>query len=213
MPKQMQRNREIYLAPDILGKYNGSVPIVIDERNGNRELDPNDINTKILIYESEVIEWFLEPASELLKLDSFKNSFIVLMVCMAYFEGVEQYKTGVDSGKRSRECFIDSVERLYPNKFQRSYIGKLYAKSRCGLFHNGMVKGGVVFNNSFGHAIEFFDNGENININPKLLLERIREDFEEYISELRQGITEDADQHSRVAIENFDRMFSLFYEK
>jgi hypothetical protein len=209
MSKQIEWNREIYLAPDILGKYNDFGPIVIDERNGNIELDPNDIETKILIYEREVKEWFLEPASELLNQDSFKNSFIVLMVCMAYFEGVEQYKTGVDSSRRSKECFIDSIERLYPNKFRRSDIGKLYAKSRCGLFHNGMVKGGVVFNNSFGDAIEFANNGENININPTLLLERIMKDFEEYVSELRQGITESASEHSRVAIENFDRMFSV----
>ena len=209
MPKQIQRDREIYLAPEILGKYENSTPIAIDERNANVRLDPRNIETKITIYEREVKEWFLNPASQLIDQNSFNNSFIVLMVCMSYLEGVEQYKTGIESTRRSKECFLDSVKRLYPNKFSDRDLGKLYSKSRCGLFHNGMVKGGVVFSDSFNDAIEFYDNGETININPRLLLDRIRQDFEEYISELRLGVTELANEHSRVAIENFDRMFSV----
>ena len=102
MPKQIQRSEEIYLAPDILGRYENDIPVIVDERNEDTRLDPNDVNHKILIYEREVKEWFLEPASILLEEDSFKNSFIVLMVCMAYFEGVEQYKTGIESNRRSK---------------------------------------------------------------------------------------------------------------
>jgi hypothetical protein len=38
MPKQMQRNQEIYLAPEILGKYEQNIPVAIDEKNGDRRL-------------------------------------------------------------------------------------------------------------------------------------------------------------------------------
>jgi len=209
MPKQIQRNREIYLAPGILGRYEYSNPIAIDERNDCARLDPRNVETKITIYEREVKEWFLSPASELLDQNSFNNSFVVLMICMSYIEGVEQYKTGIDSNRRSKECFIDSVNRLYPNEFSDRNLGKLYSKSRCGLFHNGMVKGGVVFSNSYDNAIEFIDNAETININPRLFLQRIIDDFESYITELRSGVSDNANDRLKVANENFDRMFSV----
>lgn len=206
MTKQIPINGEIYIAPEIKGKRENGNPIVIDERY-DRELDPNDIDDKIFIYEREVKEWFLNPASKLLEHDNsrFENSFIVLMVCMAYFEGVEQYKTGVESHRRSEECFKDSVRRLYPDRFQDGELKKLYTKSRCGLFHNGMVKGGVRFNNTFPEAIKFEDYGETVKINPTRLLNDIKEDFENYTSELKNANS----TNFRILRENFDRLFTV----
>ena len=148
MSKQIQRNEDIYVAVDILGKYENGIPVAIDQRS-DETLDPRNIDHKIKIYEREVKEWFLNIASELIASNGFNNGFIVLMICMAYFEGVEQYKTGIASSSRSKDCFRDSIKRLYPEKFQDKKIDKLYAKSRCGLFHNGMVKGGVIFSYDF----------------------------------------------------------------
>ncbi len=209
MSKQIQRNEEIYVAPQMLGKYEGGTPVVIDERNPNERLTPTNIEDKIKIYEREVKEWFLKPATDLLSQDCFNNSFLVLMVCMSYIEGVEQYKTGIDSSRRSKECFIDSVKRLYPGKYLDGDVGKLYSKSRCGLFHNGMVKGGVIFNNTFADVIKFEKNGEVIKINPKALLDDIKNDFERYINELKDINNINRDENSRTCRENFDRMFSI----
>ena len=202
MSKQIQRDKEIYLAVEILGKYSeDGNPIAIDERTGDM-LDPRNIDHKIKIYEREVKEWFLDIASRLIESNRFNNGFIVLMICIAYFEGVEQYKTGVASSSRSKECFKDSIKRLYPEKFQDKEIDKFYTKSRCGLFHNGMVKGGVVFNYSLHEPIEFSNNGEIIQINPKQLLEDIENDFEQYLNELK-------DNENRTTRDNFDRMFNV----
>ena len=54
MPKQIQINQEIYLAPEILGKTENGEPVAIDERNNNEKLNPRDIDHKIKIYEREV---------------------------------------------------------------------------------------------------------------------------------------------------------------
>lgn len=205
MPKEIERGQEIYVAPGMLGKYEGGRPIIIDERNNNKILNPRDIDTKICIYEREVNEWFLQPAQDLLEINPFLNSFVVLMVCMSYLEGVEQYKTGVDSTGRSSEFFIKSINRLYPNKYQKRYLTKLYSKSRCGLFHSGMVKGGVVFNNDFNEALSFENNGERIRINPTVLLSDISIDFDEYISDLSKS---DIDS-CKILRENFDRLFNV----
>lgn len=208
MPKQIERNREIYIAPEILGKYENGVPVAIDERN-NIRLDPREIEDKITIYEREVKEWFLGPAEALLNHNNFRTSFIVLMVCMSYFEGVEQYKTGVESNRRSKECFIDSVKRVYDNRFQHRDIEKLYSKSRCGLFHNGMVKGGVTFSDSLEDVMVFENNGEIIRINPRRLLLDIKTDFENYLGELRSLNNSSSDERLGILRENFDRMFSV----
>lgn len=202
MSKRIQRDEEIYLTPSLLGRFENGQPVVIDERNSHKRLNPNDLDDKIEIYEREVEEWFLNPASSLLSQDSFGNSFIVLMVCMSYIEGVEQYRTGIESTRRSKECFVDSFKRLYPNEYRDDHLKRLYDKARCGLFHNGMVKGGVIFNNAFQRPIEFQDNGETIKVNPKKLLYDIKDDFERYINELK---TPD----SKSLRGNFDRMFTV----
>jgi hypothetical protein len=199
MSKQIPKSGKIYVAPKMLGKYNEGVATVVDERNGDK-LDPKDIDDKILIYEREVQGWFLDPASKLLDDNHFNNSFIVLMICMSYIEGVEQYKRGRSSTGASKKYFIDSVNRLYPNKFEDENIKKLYSKSRCGLFHSGMVKGGVVFDNDFKDVITFEDNGETIEINPEKLLTDIKDDFERYICELKI---------SEKFRKRFDKMFSV----
>ena len=206
MSKQIQRDQEIYVAPEMLGKYEDQTPVVIDERNQNNRLDPTNIDDKIKIYEREVKGWFLEPARSLLILDGFKNSFLVLMVCMAYLEGVEQYKTGMESNGRSNEFFINSVKRMYPSKFCDVELRKLYSKSRCGLFHNGMVKGGVIFRNSYDDVIKFEQNGEVIKINPQKLLQDVERDFDRYIKELKNIDNSRRDEKAR---KNFDRMFSV----
>ncbi len=77
MPKQL-RNYPIYIAPEIRGFIdNNGRPVVFDERT-NRNLDPNNIDDKILIYERQVKDWFLNRASKLIC--GNKNGFIVLMI-------------------------------------------------------------------------------------------------------------------------------------
>ncbi|GBO54738.1 hypothetical protein APA_2789 [Pseudanabaena sp. lw0831] len=201
MSKQIQRNEDIYLAIEMLGKYQDENPVVFDERSGET-LDPKNLDNKIKIYEREVKEWFLDIASRLAEYDEFKNGFVILMICMSYFEGVEQYKTGVASSSRSKECFKDSIKRLYPEKFKDKELENLYSKSRCGLFHNGMVKGGVVFSYSFDEPIEFLNARDIIKINPKRLIDDIKDDFDRYLNDLK-------DVTNRTSRENFDRLFNV----
>lgn len=65
-----------------------------------------------------------------------------------------------------------------------------------------MVKGGVIFSYGFNKPIEFSNNGDIIQINPRRLLEDIENDFEQYLNELK-------DNGNRIARENFDRMFNV----
>ena len=182
MPKKLG-TEPIYIAPKIIEfiKENGNT-YVFDELN-QQELDPLNVNHKILIYERQVKGWFINQAENLLKYKSQDKGFIVLMICLSYIEGVEEYKTGQNSQNRSRDFFINSINKIFPNKFQNSEISELYREARCGLFHNGMVRGQIVINNSFNEAIKFSDN--RIKISPSKFLNEIKIDFENFLNELK----------------------------
>lgn len=179
------RKQPIYIAPEIFGWIDEQyTPHVLDERNGN-ELNPNDAMDKIIIYERQVKDWFLKPAHSLANYKNKNKGFIVLMICLSYLEGIEQYKRGQNSTNNSRNFFISSMNRIYPNKYSLYNLKSFYSEARCGLFHNGMVKGRIIINNSFNEALTFDNN--DIKISPKKLLNDIINDFESYITELKNN--------------------------
>src|SRR5688572_5434422 len=150
------RQEPIYIAPGIFGWLdNNHTPHVLDEVS-NDELDPYNVNHKIIIYERQVKEWFLNPATTL---SHQKNKgFIVLMICLSYIEGIEQYRQGLSSNGQSSAFFVSSLQRIYPGRFTDVQLRSLYKQARCGLFHNGMVEGKMIINNSFHHSVEFIGN-------------------------------------------------------
>lgn len=197
MPKRIRHNFDIYIAPSIRGYYNGENPRAFDEKNC-QELNPDDINDKIYIYERQVNEWFLNRASSFISQKN--NGFIILMICLAYFEGIEQYRTGSSSRGYSSEFFKNSLNRIYGERFRNDDLDDLYSEARCGLFHNGMVSGKIIIDYDFEYSIEIPDDS-TIKINPKKLLKDIKIDFKKYIKDLKNTSNIDL----RV---NFDQMFS-----
>lgn len=196
MSKKLRRD-PINIAPEIVGwldENNNSH--VIDNRTG-RQLDPRNVNHKIEIYERQVKGWFLIPATNLTKYKNRNKGFIVLMICLSYLEGIEQYRRGQNSNGNSRRFFVSAMERLYPNEFQNHHLEDFYSEARCGLFHNGMVRGKIIINNGFQKSIEF--NGGDIKVSPAKFLKDIRDDFENYLQELRTN------EQSR---NTFDGMYS-----
>lgn len=178
------RGEPIYIAPGILGWLDKNhSPHVIDEKT-NQQLNPRNINDKITIYERQVKDWFLIPATNLIRYKTKNKGFIVLMICLSYLEGVEQYRRGQNSRGNSQRFFIFSLQRLYPNLHSENQLRDFYSQARCGLFHTGMVQGKIIINNTFTHALEFVDNYD-IRVNPKKLLQDIKSDFQNYIQELR----------------------------
>lgn len=198
MPKQIRQDEDIYIAPDILGTYRNNQYLAIDERNNNIELDPYDIDNKILFYERQVQDWFLNRATRLVNGDY--NGFIILMVCMSYLEGVEQYKQGRSSNGNSNLTFRQSLNRIYPHQFEDGDLSRLYQQSRVGLFHDGMVRGDIIINNSFPSSIAF--TNQDIRISPEKLLIDLKHDFRNYINSLRN-------QDNNELRNNFNQMFSV----
>lgn len=199
MPKRLRRE-PIYIAPQIIGQINDLGPWVLDERTGE-ELNPNEQFDKIKIYERQVKGWFLEPASKLARYKNENKGFIVLMICLSYIEGVEEYRTGQSSNGRSAEFFRNSLNRIYPGEFSEDQLNRLYREARCGIFHNGMVRGQIIINNQFENSLSFPDE-ETIKISPLKFLKKISDDFDSFITSLRED---------EAARGRFDGRFSNIY--
>lgn len=199
MPKRL-RDEPIHVAHELLGyrdeDYN---PIVIDERTGV-ELNPLYIDDKIIIYERQVNEWFLERASSLC--DDEINDFLIVMVATSYIEGVEQYLAGKLSNGNSKKVFKKGLNRIFDLAgVSDQQFDFLYSHVRCGFFHNGMSGDAVVLSRGFDHAINFGSRG-TIDINPVLFLNCVLDDFKNYIGRLRNS-------ENKELRSNFDKMFEV----
>jgi hypothetical protein len=88
LPKKL-RNELPYIAPAIRGwlDENGNA-LILDEHNGN-ELDKENINEKILVYERQIKNWFLVFLKNFIMYKNKNKEFIVLMICLSYLRGVE----------------------------------------------------------------------------------------------------------------------------
>lgn len=195
MPKKL-REYPIYVAPGIKGELKDDGPYVFDEET-DTVLDPNILSDKITIYERQVKGWFLDRATSISKVRN--NGFIVLMICLSYLEGVEQYRVGQRSNNQSRQFFVNALERLYPNQYAKDKLEDLYRQARCGLFHNGMTESKIIYDYDVTVPIDFSDEFAIV-VNPKILLQDIQNDFRYYIQNLR---------NDSILQANFDRMFTI----
>ncbi|MFH1338921.1 MAG: hypothetical protein ABIH40_03675 [Candidatus Omnitrophota bacterium] len=183
MTKRLRQNMWLYIAPHIKGtlKDNGT-PIVYDERE-KKNLDPNNIDDKITIYERQVKEWFLNHALTLGKQDS--TGFIILMIGISYIEGVEQYREGQIVSGNSRRLFKKGIIRIFGlNNVLEYKLDSFYEQVRCGLFHTGMTDDKVIINSSWQETIDL-SNDDSIKINQIQFINTIIADFEAYITNLR----------------------------
>lgn len=196
MPKRIRRE-PIYIAPNIIGSIQDNGEYLVFDEKEISELDPTNILDKIKIYERQVKGWFLEPTLRMVKYKPENKGFLVLMSCLSYFEGVEQYRTGISSQGNSQRTFINAMNRLYPGQFSENQIRRLYNQARCGLFHDGMTKGQIIINRTYDNSIEITNN--DIKINPQKLLQDIINDFNDFIELLKIDLE---------AQQKFNQMFS-----
>lgn len=197
MSKRIRRGDPIYIAPEIIGWEDEEGEYKVIDKRTNESLDPKDPHHKIKIYKRQVYDWFLTPATNLVKYKPKNKGFIVLMICLSHLEGVEQLRRGRSSRGRSEEFFIQAMGRLYPSEFRNDQLANFYKEARCGLFHDGMTRGMIIVNNDFPKSIDFVNS--DIHVSPSKFLKDIKKDFENYLQELL--INEDSRTH-------FDNIFS-----
>ncbi|GBE20092.1 MAG TPA: hypothetical protein ENG87_04575 [Candidatus Pacearchaeota archaeon] len=161
---------------------------------------PSNINTKILVYEDRVKEWFLEVGRKL-KQDN-EAGFIILQVALSYIEGNQQYRKGKSSDRKSKEFFKEGMKQIFPEIIKTenadTLLNMFYKQVRCGLFHDGITGRFVTISGEFLNALEISDI--EMKINPHRLLDGIIEDFDNYIILLK-------DEKNLVLRRNFEVRF------
>jgi hypothetical protein len=207
--KDLSSYSPLYLTPSIIGRVKNGDYKITDEKT-KKILNTESLDDWIYIYEQEVKGWFLDCAEKLLssKREKLKlaNGLVVLMICFSYFEGVEQYKQGESSDRQSGKFFRESIHKIYPGKYSDAQINHLHDQTRCGLFHDGMTRGKVVFAYQFNEAI-YFDTNDVIKINPEILLKDIKKDFDDFINELKNKNSIDArDKFKKQLLHNNPRI-------
>jgi len=164
-------------------------------------LDPEDIDTKILVYEDRVKTWFLDIAKKLKK--NNEAGFVILSIAIAYIEGNQQFREGKTSNKRGRspKFFIRGMRRIFNKEHVAENILKeFYHQVRCGLFHNGMTGNKVSISGQLPVPIR--NDGYAIDINPHKFLDKIISDFKDYIIQLKNP----SNLKDR---ENFEKRYNL----
>ena len=166
----------------------------------------NNIDTKISVYEARIKGWFLDFARKLTK--ETNSEFVVLMICMNYLEGNQQFREGKTSSNRgSTRMLKRALKRIFLEN-SKEEIDYLIDKVRHGLFHDGMTRRGALLR--YGLSVPFFfftlGNEKWIEIEPALFLRKIEADFESYISTLKN-------KDNKKERENFERHYKERYEK
>ena len=201
MAKDVQRGENIHIAPGITGKRNNSGKLFIIEDSTGEQLYPEkNIEDKIKIFERQVNGWFLEKASDLLG-DEDKG-FVVLMIAIAYIEGIEQYRRGKSSRRKSEKFFKEGIKRIFGiDSTLENRINELYEEIRCELFHNGMTGPNTRLYSRYAKTIDFLDNNI-IKINQRKFLEKVKEDFGQYLEDLK-------DENKKELRNNFNKMYQF----
>ena len=157
------------------------------------------LDDKILVFEDRVLGWHLNitelirhhmEAKEQLGTEWNHAGFVLMQLCFTYFEMIAQYKSGKSSDKASKKMFCEGLEEVFPGKFSEDTRKEIYSRIRCGMYHNGFIKKGVMIHGDYPESImeEVVGQGETlIKVNPHKLSPALVTHFRRYIAELKDA--------------------------
>ncbi|MFA5424009.1 MAG: hypothetical protein WC374_09155 [Phycisphaerae bacterium] len=201
MAKHPQRGENVTIAPGIsCRRTNDGQFIFMATKTGNELYPINCLEDKIMIFEKQVNGWFLEQAQSLI--NKRECGFVVLLVATAYIEGIEQFRKGTTSNGQNRDFFIQGIRRIFEIEDENALkLQDLYSQLRCELFHNGMTGPYIRISSEYEEPIELSES-RIIKINQNKFLEKVKNDFEQYLINLR-------DKNNQELRDNFNRIYTF----
>lgn len=185
----------------------GNIIIGGEKYKISESLEYGNIGTKILMYEDRIKGWLLNFGRNILK---DKNSdFLLLMICISYLEGNQQFRNGRPSkAKETQEILKKSLKRMLkvPNIKKHQKLFDLFTREiRHGLAHGGLVKKHCLTNRNLEYPFMIDEEGESIIVNPLSLFELVEIDFKIYLSSLK-------DPENRILRKNFEKCWRMLHE-
>ena len=161
----------------------------------------NQKEVKIEVFRRQFQHWFF-VAAEILK-ENEDNDFVLMMICAAYIEAIQQYKTNTSSDRgNSKNTFTNSIKIIF-NINSEEVLNAIYRALRCGLFHNSMINENIRLTRLADEI--FLESHGLITINCIKFYEQIKNDFNEYIIDLNNAYENDS-----IYI-NFKTKFNFIY--
>ncbi len=178
-------------------------------------LADDSIESKIDVFEDQIRGWVLQQAATLLsdKQPTRDHAGIaVLMLLLPYFEQIACFIEGASSKNKSREFFGIGIVAVFPrfrdelrsdaqeprlkdpDAAHEKIVDVLYSEARCGLFHEGMIRGQILVArpdaqsggaSPFGVMIDADGDVGSIVFFPRGLLNSIAAHLDRYVDRLR----------------------------
>ena len=144
------------------------------------------------VFEDRTRGWLIDTARALNQLEH--AGFAVLQVLLAYFEGHAIYEFGEDSQYKSQEFFKSTFLQVFPeiinygNDRADQIIDLMYTDARCGLYHTGMPRRGLILNDGSPTIRVLPVEGPNVDavvVDRHTFVDRVEEHMEAYVARLR----------------------------
>ncbi len=201
----------------------------IIDKNTKIPLDITDLESKIIIFEQEVKGWLFNSMSELLESDinfistsshivSFKHGIFILFGIFAYIEKMQHYRGDQCPDEKQKFCsgylVKNGIKRIFSTEptiqnINDDLLIEVVNKTRNNLMHEAMLDDDVLLNyssNEFASpmSIHKYNGSIEIRIAPILIVEKIYQDFDNYIAILRN---DDDENLKKKFIEKFDDIY------
>jgi len=164
--------------------------IIAERSDGTWQHRTNSLGTKIDIFQDRFRSWLLDGARRAMERD---DTLVGLMVASALVEGLQRFRDG-DTGDLVRnlgdakEKFLAGMDYVFEDDKEWSDAApedkdRFWKLVRCGLAHDGFIRGAVLLGTNFDSACRF--KGDKIFVNPEKFLSAIDQAHQGYIEELR----------------------------
>jgi hypothetical protein len=179
----------------VVSEYPDKVVLLKEDKSGSYKMYDKtfsvhkafekNLESKILIYEDRMNGWFLNYGI------SLKNDpsagFILLMICVSYLEGNQQFREGRISELHETGSMLSKALRrmLTIPKEHEEAISLFVNAVRHGFSHDGIPRKEVLISNNLAYIMMADPDKKILLINPVLFLDLINLDLELYISSLK----------------------------
>lgn len=157
--------------------------------------DPPTLDDKIRIFEDRVLGWQIDVAGAVINGTGATgpiehSGYAAMSILISYPEMIQQHREGDVSQGSSKATFRRGMADIFrsidlQNADDVTALNLFYTSVRCGLYHNGMTKLGVLLSGDFDHPVAVDSSRRIVLVNPHRWPGVLQDHFRRFLSELR----------------------------
>jgi len=158
---------------------------------------PLSLDDKIKVFEDQILGWHLNTADWIVKSrakQATHSAYAVMQIILSYFEMIAKYEKGYVGNRKSGYFFEVGIKLVFPQLETRpekdaikDLLKILYKQGRCGLYHAGRARSDIIVSWGYPFPIQYDPIKKLLGINPKKMVNSIRQHFKGYIIKLKDA--------------------------